>query len=115
VDKVTPNSVSLSWDKPLSDGGGKIEGYVVEVKPKGGDWTEATPLPVKGTECTVPNLKEGEEYQFRVKAVNAAGPGTPSIPTGPVVAEKPKGKSSYTSYFGSEVFIGYSQYINNNI
>jgi len=94
VDKVTPNSVSLSWDKPVNDGGAKIEGYIVEVKPKDGDWTEATPFPVKDTEFTVPKLKEGEEYQFRVKAVNEAGPGSPSTATGPVVAEKPTEKPS---------------------
>lgn len=92
VDKVTPNSVSLSWEKPTNDGGGKIQGYVVEMKSKDGDWTEVTPVPVKESSCTVPGLKEGEEYQFRVKAVNEAGPGTPSTATGPVVAEKPKGR-----------------------
>ena len=91
VDGVTPNSVSLSWTKPTDTGGGKIQGYVVEVKPKGGDWAPATSLPVKDTECTVPNLKEGQEYEFRVKAVNEAGPGNPSVSTGPVVAEKPPG------------------------
>ena len=90
---MTPNSVALSWDKPTNDGGGKILGYIVEAKPKGGDWAPATPggLPVKDTEFVVPNLKEGEEYQFRVKAVNAAGPGQPSGATGPVVAEKARG------------------------
>ena len=92
IDKVTPNSVSLSWEKPLSDGGGKIQGYIVEVKPKDGDWSEATPVPVKENNCTIPNLKEGEEYQFRVKAVNEAGPGAPSVATQPVVAERPKGE-----------------------
>ena len=91
VDKVTPNAVTLSWDKPTNDGGSKIAGYVVEVKPKGGDWTDATPYPVKENEFTVPRLKEEEEYQFRVRAVNEAGDGTPSAPTGPVVAEKPTG------------------------
>ena len=91
VDGVTPNSVTLSWTKPTDTGGGKIQGYVVEVKPKNGDWTPATPFPVKETDCTVPNLKEGQEYEFRVKAVNEAGPGNPSISTGPVVAEKPPG------------------------
>jgi predicted RNA-binding protein with TRAM domain len=91
VEEVTPTSVKLAWTKPTDTGNGKIQGYVVEVKPKNGDWAEATLEPVVGTEFTVPNLKEGEEYQFRVKAVNEAGPGTPSTPTGPVVAEKPAG------------------------
>ena len=91
VDIVTPNSVSLSWEKPFNDGGGKIEGYIVEMKPKGGDWADVTPFPVKGTDCTVPNLKEGQEYEFRVRAVNAAGPGEPSPSTGPVIAQKQKG------------------------
>ncbi|KAK2158172.1 hypothetical protein LSH36_175g03003 [Paralvinella palmiformis] len=81
LDEITPDHVKLSWQKPSDDGGGKIKGYIVEVKPKGGDWSEATPLPIKDTQCVVPNLKEGQEYQFRVKALNEAGPGNPSRPT----------------------------------
>ena len=96
VDGVTPNSVTLSWAKPTDTGGGKIQGYQVEVKPKGGDWAPATAFPVKENECTVPNLKEGQEYEFRVKAINEAGPGNPSMSTGPVVAEKPPGGAAAT-------------------
>lgn len=95
MDAITPNSATLSWTKPTDDGNGKIKGYIVEVKPKNGDWQEATIDPVKDTQFTVPHLKEGEEYQFRVKAVNEAGPGTPSSPTGPVIAEKPAGLYLY--------------------
>jgi len=97
VDAVTPNSVTLSWAKPTDTGGGKIQGYQVEVKPKGGDWAPATAVPVKENECTVPNLKEGQEYEFRVKAINEAGPGNPSVSTGPVVAEKPPGVTAFLS------------------
>lgn len=93
MDKITENSVGLSWEKPTDDGGGKIQGYVVEMKPKeGGDWVEATPVPVKDTNVTIPNLKEGSEMQFRVKAVNAAGNGNPSRPTNPVRVEKQPGQ-----------------------
>jgi hypothetical protein len=31
--------------------------------------------PVSGIEYTVPNLVDGKEYEFRVAAVNKAGPG----------------------------------------
>ena len=64
---------------------------MVEKKTKNGDWEPVFMTPVKDPHCTVPHLKEGEEYQFRVSAVNEAGPGTLSPPTLPVVAEKPKG------------------------
>ena len=81
VDHIDEESVTLSWTKPKDDGGGKIQGYIVEKKPKDGDWEEVSPIPVKDTQAKVTNVKEGEECQFRVKAVNAAGPGAPSMPT----------------------------------
>ena len=31
--------------------------------------------PIPGVEYTVPNLVDGHEYEFRVAAVNKAGPG----------------------------------------
>jgi len=67
------------------------------MKPTGGDWTDANPggAPIKDPEFVVPHLKDGQDYQFRVKAINAAGPGQPSAPTVPVVAEKPKGSFEF--------------------
>ena len=82
IDSVSLNTIEIFWEKTADDGGGEINGYVVEVKPKDGNWSEAFPFEVKETECTVLNLKEGQEYQF-----NAAGPGEPSLLTNPVVAE----------------------------
>ena len=38
VDKVTKNSVDLSWTKPRSDGGSPIRGYQVEKRHPGGAW-----------------------------------------------------------------------------
>ncbi|CAL1540886.1 unnamed protein product, partial [Lymnaea stagnalis] len=94
VDKITKDSVTLSWTKPPSDGGSKLTGYVVEKKKKGEDWMECATVPPSQLTATIPKLIEGEEYQFRVRADNAVGPGEPSKPTNPIKAldqpEKPK-------------------------
>ncbi|XP_021346443.1 twitchin-like isoform X8 [Mizuhopecten yessoensis] len=92
VDKITKNSVDLSWKKPSNDGGGKITGYIVEKKKAGEDWKECAE--VAGTSCTVPNLNEGDEVQFRVTPVNAFGPGEASHPTSVIKVENQPEKPS---------------------
>lgn len=47
---------------------------------------------MQDTSGKVPNLEEGEEYIFRVRAINELGEGEPSRPTDPVVVENQPGK-----------------------
>jgi hypothetical protein len=47
---------------------------------------------VTGTEYTVKGLKEGKEYEFRVAAVNAAGPGKWSECSEAIKARAPPSK-----------------------
>lgn len=73
------NHVDLAWDAPAKDGGAPISGYIIEKKEKGSDkWVKALQLTGDETKARVPDLETGQSYQFRVKAVNKAGPGEPS-------------------------------------
>ena len=87
--EVTKSSVELTWSPPLNDGGAPIIGYKIEKRnTKTLKWV---PCETVGriTQCqgTVNDLKEGQEYEFRVIAQNAAGDGEPSAPTSPIIAK----------------------------
>jgi len=80
--------VKLKWEPPIRDGGAPITGYIIEMKDKfGTNFVKAAE--VQGPVCTgtVPRLEEGNQYQFRVRAVNKAGPGEPSEATNPHTAK----------------------------
>ena len=81
VEEITKESVTLSWKKPLDDGGSKIIGYVIEKKSGNGPWEEVLDVSPKETLVTVKDVKEDEECQFRIRAKNAAGMSDPSKPT----------------------------------
>ena len=55
------------------------------------DWTEVTELPAREHSYTVPNLKEGDDVSFRIRAVNAIGPSEPSKPTDAVTVQDQPG------------------------
>lgn len=63
-------------------------GYIVEMKSKF-DPNFVKAVEVTGNTCKakVPKLEEGNQYQFRVRAVNKAGPGEASEPTLPHIAK----------------------------
>lgn len=69
----------MKWAPPKSDGGAPIEKYIIEKKDRyKPDWEKATEVSGDQLEARVEDLKERGEYQFRVIAVNKAGPGVPS-------------------------------------
>ncbi|XP_076356741.1 twitchin-like [Tachypleus tridentatus] len=70
--------VDLKWSPPESDGGSPVTCYIIEKKGKFGDWEKALEVPASRTKTTVPDLTQGQPVEFRVRAVNKAGPGTPS-------------------------------------
>lgn len=75
--------VELKWAAPKSNGGAPITGYIIEKKEKfSSSWDEIHETHTSDCTAHVPGLKEGNVYQFRVRAVNKAGPSEPSEPTG---------------------------------
>ncbi|XP_063470056.1 obscurin isoform X4 [Symphalangus syndactylus] len=85
------HTVTLSWAAPMSDGGGGLCGYRVEVKEGAtGQWRLCHEL-VPGPECVVDGLTPGETYRFRVAAVGPVGAGEPvHLPQTVRLAEPPK-------------------------
>uniref|UniRef100_A0A663MAW7 Titin n=1 Tax=Athene cunicularia TaxID=194338 RepID=A0A663MAW7_ATHCN len=101
VDDVTRNSVSLSWEKPEHDGGSKIIQYIVEMQAKGSEkWSECAR--VKTLEAVITNLTQGEEYLFRVMAVNEKGKSDPRALAVPIIAKdlviEPDVRPAFHSY-----------------
>lgn len=92
MDKFNKDSVDLSWQKPTKDGGKKPSAYIIQKKSKGGDWEQCKEVPGNELMCTIPNLKEKDEVQFRVIAVNDAGPGEPSRLTSMITVEEQPGR-----------------------
>uniref|UniRef100_A0A8C1MTV0 Titin n=1 Tax=Cyprinus carpio TaxID=7962 RepID=A0A8C1MTV0_CYPCA len=83
---VTKTSVSLSWERPVHDGGSRITQYLVEMQVKGNDkWSGCAN--VKTLEAVISNLNPGEEYTFRVIAINDKGKSDPRTLAVPVQAK----------------------------
>ena len=80
------NFADLKWKAPEKDGGAPILKYLVECKEKfAKEWIKCGMTDEAELETKVKDvIKEGKTYEFRVKAVNKAGEGQPSVPTKPV-------------------------------
>lgn len=82
----------LRWAPPVGDGGRPVTGYQIEKRKKDGvaKWIKIGETPMN--EFRAPNLDEGEEYEFRVRAINSVGLSEPSEPSKGCVARARKSK-----------------------
>lgn len=70
----TPDVVTIRWDKPKTDGGAPILGYLVEHRRTGSPhWVRAYPNLVSSTDLALSGLEPGWRYQFRITAENVVG------------------------------------------
>ena len=101
VTDQTKTSISLAWEKPEYDGGSRVMQYLLEVQLKGQEkWSGVNTF--KTMEATVPNLNPGEEYLFRVTAINDKGKSDPKVLAGPVMTKdlvfEPDVRPAFSSY-----------------
>uniref|UniRef100_A0A8B9LPH6 Titin n=1 Tax=Astyanax mexicanus TaxID=7994 RepID=A0A8B9LPH6_ASTMX len=90
VTNVTSEAMTICWERPVSDGGSSISGYVIEKREKSGlRWVRVNKKPVYDLRVKASNLREGCEYEYRVYAENAAGLSKPSTPCPLTKAEDP--------------------------
>lgn len=91
VTSVTSEAMTICWERPVSDGGSSIAGYVIEKREKTGlRWCRVNKKPVYDLRVKASRLREGSEYEYRVFAENAAGLSAPSIPCPLTKAEDPQ-------------------------
>lgn len=107
VSEITKHTCTLTWSAPKYDGGLRITHYVVERRDVNSQHWICISTSCKDTLFTVQGLTEGNEYLFRVMAVNDNGMGPPLEGVNPVKAKSPFGNYFYNNYlmFGIEQFI----------
>ncbi len=90
--------VALAWTDPSDS---SITGWEVRYKVKTaadyGDWTAILNSQADTTSHTVPNLTNGTEYTFQVRAVNLIGDGTPSAALDATPAPVPAQPTGFTA------------------
>jgi len=82
-------SAEISWDRPASSGSFAVTDYQVEVSPGG----HSCVVKVPDLSCTIAGLTNGTVYTARVRALNGAGWGPWSHPSGAFTPADPVTKT----------------------
>lgn len=96
ISDVHKEGCTLKWNPPQDDGGVPLDYYQVEkMDTATGRWVPAGKS--REPKIELNNLEPGQEYKFRVSAVNAEGESEPLEAEQTIVAKNPFGRFSYKS------------------
>lgn len=94
ITDTTKHSISMTWTRPMYDGGSDVTGYVVEILEEGSEqWYRATTKALKTNQYVAAGLAANKKYQFRVAAINSNGTGEFSEPSVEIEPLERVGKS----------------------
>lgn len=87
--ETSPDSITLMWNLPKDNGGLPIERFIMEKRLKNSNtWQKvSSSVGPKDRKMTVRNLSRGNEYDFRIVAVNEFGESDPLTTSEPIVAD----------------------------
>uniref|UniRef100_A0A8C0EKF7 Titin n=1 Tax=Bubo bubo TaxID=30461 RepID=A0A8C0EKF7_BUBBB len=116
VTAITKDSMIVVWERPASDGGSEILGYVLEKRDKEGiRWTRCNKRLISELRYRVTGLIENHDYEYRVSAENAAGLSEPSPPStyykacDPIYKPGPPNNPKVVDVTRSSVFLSWSK------
>lgn len=116
VTAITKDSMIVVWERPASDGGSEILGYVLEKRDKEGiRWTRCNKRLISELRYRVTGLIENHNYEYRVSAENAAGLSEPSLPStyykacDPIYKPGPPNNPKVVDVTRSSVFLSWSK------
>ncbi len=75
IKEIGGNFVTVTWDKPASDGGSPVTAYTIIRSESSG---QASTLTASGFELSDTPLVPGKTYSYKVSAINAVGQSDPS-------------------------------------
>ena len=88
---IRESRIELAWSAPGSDGGSAVTGYRIEVSADGGlSWSDLVPdTGSTDTGYQHTGLSIGDTRRYRVSAINAVGPGSPSNEDSATIEDTP--------------------------
>ena len=96
AEKITDDSVTLTWAAPVQSGGSPVSGYQVQKRKKGSPtWEDCMYTP--NNKVQIKGLDKDDEIEFRIVAENEAGQSAPSQSSGVLKIREPPSIFSFLS------------------